>query len=223
MNNTSDKVKAIKAQLRSYMNGVVSYTMRKKGLDDYKLNFGVEYPRLKELAMGYEPNLALAEALWMENIRECKILAILLYPKDKFDEKTASIWVEQTPNIEIARLLCLNLLQHMPYAPNLSFSWIASENLLIQTIGYLTIARILPSKTTMDGRAADEFISQVSVAGQSDDYQLRQAALLAATGFMEQGTAAKNKMVAMVESFKNSSNDYTILFYDAIMEEASYL
>ena len=43
---------------------------------DYKLIFGIEVPRLKEIASQYEKNHDLAQALWKENIRECQILAL---------------------------------------------------------------------------------------------------------------------------------------------------
>lgn len=221
--DTANKIKAIKAQFRSFMNGAVSYSMRKKGLDDYKLNFGIEYPRLKEIAKENEPNIALAEALWIENIRECKILATLLYPKELFDLQTANLWISQTSNIEIARMLCMNLLQHMPYAPNLSFICIANEKDLIQTIGYLTIARILPDKASMSERAADEFLNQIVTAAQAEDYQLRQAATLAAISFMQQGEIAKAKMLVSIDSLENSSNQFGVIFHNAIIEEASFL
>ena len=43
-------IKEIKKQLRLSMNGVVSTLQRRQGLD-YKINFGVEIPRLKEIAL----------------------------------------------------------------------------------------------------------------------------------------------------------------------------
>ena len=44
-----ETIKDIKGQFRLFMNGVASQSMREKGLD-YKLNFGIELPRLKEIA-----------------------------------------------------------------------------------------------------------------------------------------------------------------------------
>ena len=76
-------IKDIKGQFRLFMNGVVSQSMREKGLD-YKLNFGIELPRLKEIAARYEKNHDVAQALWKENIRECKILAGMLQPVETF-------------------------------------------------------------------------------------------------------------------------------------------
>ena len=49
----NELIKDIKKQFRLYMNGVVSQSMREKGLD-YKLNFGIEVPRIKEIAAKYE-------------------------------------------------------------------------------------------------------------------------------------------------------------------------
>ena len=69
-----EQLKEIKTQLRLSMNGVASQSMREKGLN-YKLNFGVELPRIKAIAAQFEQEHSLAQALWKENIRECKIYA----------------------------------------------------------------------------------------------------------------------------------------------------
>ena len=43
-----ETIKDIKGQFRLFMNGGVSQSMREKGLD-YKLNFGIELPRMKKI------------------------------------------------------------------------------------------------------------------------------------------------------------------------------
>ena len=65
--DVKEQLKDIKTQLRLSMNGVVSQSMREKGLD-YKLNFGVELPRIKSIAAAYEKSHDLAQALWKETI-----------------------------------------------------------------------------------------------------------------------------------------------------------
>ena len=137
-----EQLKEIKTQLRLSMNGAVSQSMREKGLV-YKLNFGVELPRIKAIAEGYEKDHSLAQALWKEDIRECKILAGLLQPVDSFFPEIADIWVENIQNIEIAELTSMNLFQHLPYAPAKSFQWIADEREYVQTCGFLTIRRFM--------------------------------------------------------------------------------
>ena len=62
------QLKDIKTRLRLSMNGAVSQSMREKGLV-YKLNFGVELPRIKSIAADYEKDHSLAQALWKEDIK----------------------------------------------------------------------------------------------------------------------------------------------------------
>ena len=50
---TNETIREIKKQFRLFMNGVVSQSMREKGLE-YKVNFGIELPRLKEIAAKFE-------------------------------------------------------------------------------------------------------------------------------------------------------------------------
>ena len=75
------------------MNGPVSQSMREKGLT-YKVNFGVELPRLREMAEEWPHNYELAAALWKENIRECRLLAGMLMPTEDFPADLAELWVE---------------------------------------------------------------------------------------------------------------------------------
>ena len=74
MESLQDEIREIRKQLRLAMNGVISTSMREKGIV-YKLNFGVPYPEIKEIARKHKPNGELAAALWKEDIREFKILA----------------------------------------------------------------------------------------------------------------------------------------------------
>ena len=117
MMDLHEQLKDIKTQLRLSMNGAVSQSMREKGLV-YKLNFGVELPRIKGIAAAYEKNHTLAQALWKEDIRECKILAGLLQPVETFLPEIADIWIDTMPTVEIAELTSLNLFQLLPYAPD---------------------------------------------------------------------------------------------------------
>ena len=121
-----ETIKDIKGQFRLFMNGVASQSMREKGLD-YKLNFGIELPRLKEIAARYDKNHEVAQALWKENIRECKILAGMLQPVETFYPEIADIWVEDMRYPEIAELTCMSLFQYLPYASEKAFEWMADD------------------------------------------------------------------------------------------------
>lgn len=213
-----DLLKNIRTQLRFGMNGVVSQSMREKGLV-YKLNFGVELPRIKDIASGYEKDHALAQAFWKEDIREFKILAGLLQPVETFYHEIADIWVEDIRNIEIAELTVMNLFQHLPYAPAKSFQWIADEKEYAQVVGYLTIARLLMKKGDMTERASAELLDQAITAVLSGTYHVRNSALLAIRKFMEHSEEHAFKVCRLVENYVDSENEAEKMLYNIVKEE----
>jgi 3-methyladenine DNA glycosylase AlkD len=200
---TEEQLKEIKTQLRLSMNGVVSASMREKGLN-YKLNFGVELPRIKEIAAGFEKSHELGQALWKEDIRECKILAGLLQPTESFLPEIAEIWIESIPTMEIAELLCMNLLQHLPYAPAYAMKWIASDESNFQICGYLTIARLLLKKGDMTERAANEFLDQAISAATADNYHVRNSAMLAIRNYMRHSEEHAFRVCRLVEHMEGT-------------------
>ena len=175
MMETQETIKEIKKQFRLFMNGVVSQSMREKGLD-YKLNFGIELPRIKEIAAKFEKNHDVAQALWKENIRECKIMAGLLQPVDTFYPEIADIWIEDMHYPEMAELTVMNLFQHLPYASDKVFEWMASEGEYFQMCGYLLMARLLMRGCELNERAENEFLRKY--ASQKREYARKLGKLL---------------------------------------------
>lgn len=174
-NNIHETIKDIKSKFRLFMNGMVSQSMREKGME-YKLNFGIEYPRIKEIAAGYEPDHELAQALWKENIRECKILAGLLQPADTFYQEIADIWIEGMDYPELAEYTVMNLFQRLPYASEVVFRWMADEREMFQLCGFLLMARLLMKGERLNERAEAEFLDQACTAVEGDCGPVQKAA-----------------------------------------------
>lgn len=210
-----EQLKEIKTQLRLSMNGAVSQSMREKGLV-YKLNFGVELPRIKGIAASYEKDHALAQALWKEDIRECKILAGLLQPVDTFLPEIADIWVDTMPTVEIAELTSMNLFQHLPYAPAKAFRWIADERELAQICGFLTIARLLQKKGDMEDRVANEFLDQSVSSFLAGSYSVRSSVMAALRRFMEHSEEHAFRACRCVDGMKESSSEAERLLYEVV-------
>lgn len=167
------------------MNGMVSQSMREKGME-YKLNFGIEYPRIKEIAAGYEPDHELAQALWKENIRECKILAGLLQPADTFYQEIADIWIEGMDYPELAEYTVMNLFQRLPYASEVVFRWMADEREMFQLCGFFLMARLLMKGEKLNERAEAEFLDQACTAVEGDCGPVQKAASVALRKYAHQ-------------------------------------
>lgn len=135
-----EKIRAIKKDLRLAMNGVVSTLQRNQGLN-YKINFGVEIPRLKGIVAKYEKDEELAISLWNDNIRECKMLAIFLLPEECYSN-IIDKWVAEVPYTEIADHLAKEILCKIPDIAEVSVNWLAKEEGLHSYCGYMTLSNL---------------------------------------------------------------------------------
>lgn len=128
-----DKVgKDIKKELRASMNGILSARMREAGMP-FKLIFGVELPRLQNIAKEFaqetvslepEEKTELANRLWKQNIRETKLLAIMLMPAEAFTSEMSNVWAETMVTAEEAQVLAMMLLPKTNHAKTTCAKWL---------------------------------------------------------------------------------------------------
>jgi len=170
-----ERILDIKQKLRLSMNGVASGSMREAGIG-YKLNFGVGIPRLKEIASETGKDAELAAALWKEDVRECRILAALVYPEDRFMPDLADLWVEQILFPDLAEVCSMYLFCKMQGASEAAFRWMASENDMARYCGFLTIAHMLREGREMGPRYVQELRDQAQAALNGSDLMCAQAA-----------------------------------------------
>lgn len=198
----AEQLRQIKRTLRSVMNGPVSNSMREKGLR-YKVIFGVELPRLQEIASTLPHSYELAAALWKEDIRECRLLAGMLMPRERMDEELASLWVEQMRFTEEAECTVLHLFSHEPWASAKAFEWIAAEGELFQLCGYLLLARLFMQHAVPNERDAAEFLDQAATTLKTPQTAVARAASKALVKFMDLGEAqeqAAEEMLAQIQA-----------------------
>lgn len=194
MGDINQIIKEIKQSFRQMMDGAVAQSMRDKGLD-YHLNWGATLPRLKakaeELAnsqlLTANSQYSLAIALWKENIRECKILATMLMPPENMLPEVCDIWMEQMPSQEIAEQAAFNLWQHLPYAPEKAYQWIASDQEYYQLCGFHVLSRLFMKGQEPNERGINEFIDQALSAIQGPYMSVRKAAMQSMVHFAELG------------------------------------
>ena len=187
---SKDLIIEIKKELRANMNGVASAAMRQT--DDYRVNFGIELPRLQQIAAEFQPDRQLAQMLWHESVRECKILATILMPIADFDEELCDIWTSEIRTMEIAQIYALNLIRRLPFASQKAFEWISAEDRMLRVIGYFTMCHVL-RKGEMSGRSAEELFDHLACDIGLSDGQLSKAALRALQIFANQSDENMNK------------------------------
>ncbi|MBO5549156.1 MAG: DNA alkylation repair protein [Prevotella sp.] len=186
-------IKEIKQSFRQMMDGTIAQSMRDKGVN-YHLNWGATIPRLKDKAEELreqtpttDDQYTLAIALWKENVRECKILATMLMPADRILPEVVDIWMEQIPSQEIAEQAAFNLWQHLPFAAEKAFQWIASEREYDQLCGFHVLSRLMMNCQEPNERGINELLDQSIAALQGPFPSVRKAAMQSVQRFAELG------------------------------------
>ena len=206
MEEVRDIIKEIKQSFRLMMDGAVAQSMRDKGLN-YHLNWGATLPRLQAKAdeirlmvndsrfMVNDSSLPtlhsslynLSIALYKENVRECTILASMLMPPDEVLPEVIDIWQEQIPSQEIAEQLAFNLYQHLPFAAEKAYQWIASDKEYDQLCGFHVLSRLFMNGQEPNERGINEYLDQALCALQGPYPSVRKAAMQSLQRFAELG------------------------------------
>lgn len=172
---TAQKLQLIKRDFRSLMNGTAAASLREKGLH-YRLIFGVEWPQLMRLSAEIGKDHDLAQALWKEDIRECRLLAGLIQPVETFSLELADVWIETMHYPEEAQYTVLSLFRHLPHVSEAAFQWIARSEEMYRLCGWLVLARLFMKGLPLNTRSEDEFIDQAETSLQDPSLAVRVAA-----------------------------------------------
>ncbi len=217
-----EKLRKIKTDLRLSMNGMASASMRKRGLE-YKVIFGVEIPRLQLIAKEYGKDHELAQALWKEDIRECKILALMIQPVDSFYPEIADIWVESMRYPEQAQIACLYLFQQLPYAPSKALEWIAGEKPMTRFCGFSLMSRLWSKYKEWKPAAGEEFLDQAVNTLEENNLLLRGAVVKAWTSYIERNRATAKKSLELLKQIPVSEDEDLKARVELLKETADFI
>lgn len=141
----------IKKELRASMNGILSARMREAGMP-FRLIFGVELPRLRNIADEFPKNKELANHLWSQNIREIRLLAIMLMPLEAFTPETANNWADTVVTAEEAQVLAMVLLSKTYHAQETSIAWLKEGKSLPSICACLCLRHLLVQGTKLEAK-----------------------------------------------------------------------
>ena len=215
-------LREIRSDLRLSMNGIIATSMREKGLH-YRMNFGVDIPKIKEIAKRYESGSTLAEVLWKEDVREMKILATMLYPSASLTKESADRWVMAIFNQEIREQACRNLFQEVAFADALVNDWTKNEDEKIRTTGYWLFARLCITRSAAVTRIEiNQLLSDAVNDLKSESLLLRQSALNALKFYGRISREKAENVLQRVASFENSGNLQEKEMLDQLLFEFGY-
>ncbi|MDR1623860.1 MAG: DNA alkylation repair protein [Tannerellaceae bacterium] len=216
-----DIIRDMRSRLRRVMNGVASAGMRAQGID-YKLNFGVALPQIKEMALLYTKDAVLAERLWKEDVRELKIMATLLQPYEAFTRKQAERWVADIRYVEITEQYCINLLQYLSFADALAAGWIHREEDFVQVTGFLLYARLFSANYRLSSGQEPIFLDTARQVMDKGISRPQRSAVLALKRYGRQSRQQADRALHSIAGYACCGSPERQEFYNDIKFEFDY-
>lgn len=212
------------------MNGVISTSMRQKGMN-YKLIFGVPIPEIKHIAAAHEPDAELARALWKEDVREMKILATLLFPAGSMTQEEALAWMREIPYPEIAEQCCNNLFPSVQQPDQLALKFLADKKSPFgRMCGFLLWAQLFKKNLAVEKSRVEAFLAEctctmhpdVEVGAAESSWQEKQAAVQALKFFGRLSPANAQDALSVIAEDGQPETEELKAYYDELQFEFAY-
>lgn len=162
MKDIQEQLQRIKQLFRQHMNGVGAKSMKQKGLV-YKLNYGIPFTELMEIASEFQPDKNLAQSLWTEPVRESKLLALLLMPQEEINTGLATQWIDDIETTELVEYASKYLFPAMPDVIHWAIGLIHSDNRLHQLAGIHTLSNVVGKGKILLKTDENECLEQLKV------------------------------------------------------------
>lgn len=133
----------LRASLRTAMDGIVSSSMRNKGLH-YGINFGITLEHIERKASKLPKSRDLARYLSGRDVRELRLIAQMIWPADDISFAEATyLGSTSFSNPELRDCLCKYLFDRVSHAPLWAIAWLSQpENYHdLRPIAYTVLAR----------------------------------------------------------------------------------
>lgn len=212
------------------MNGVISTSMRQKGMN-YKLIFGVPIPEIKHIAAAHEPDAELARALWKEDVREMKILATLLFPAGSMTQEEALAWMREIPYPEIAEQCCNNLFPTVEQPDQLALKFLADKKSPFgRMCGFLLWAQLFKKNLAVEKNRVEAFLAEctctihpdVEAGATASSWQEKQAAVQALKFFGRLSPANAQDALSVISEDGQPETEELKAYYDDLQFEFAY-
>lgn len=212
------------------MNGVISTSMRQKGMN-YKLIFGVPIPEIKHIAASHEPDAELARALWKEDVREMKILATLLFPAGSMTQEEALAWMREIPYPEIAEQCCNNLFPTVEQPDQLALKFLADKKSPFgRMCGFLLWAQLFKKNLAVEKSRVEAFLVEctctmhpdVEAGATASSWQEKQAAVQALKFFGRLSPANAQDTLSVIAEDGQPKTEELKAYYDDLQFEFAY-
>nr|WP_321407266.1 DNA alkylation repair protein [uncultured Carboxylicivirga sp.] len=213
------ELESIINRIRLRMNGTTVGQMEGRGIR-YRVNYGVGFPHLKELASMHRSDYTLAERLWYKEIRETMLLAAMLVPAKEMTIERCRDWSVLINNIDLVERTSMLLWGQLPIADELVNEWREAENKWLQILSNYTKGwSVYYSQKT----SAKEIDNLINDRLWEEDYVYLKSIAFAAKKMLRVNGVSTPKLKNWVEEASQSESEALKIIAQDIISEIQFV
>ena len=139
--NNNEKYKSLVKKIRAKQDGPTADLLEKMGIS-YSMIFGLSIMQLKQLALPYKSDDSFAEFLWGKDIRETKLIALMIFNPENLKDSEIDNIITGFSNAEMVEQAVMHFLTGIKNAFNKSAEYCQNENEFVKMTGYTLLARL---------------------------------------------------------------------------------
>ncbi len=170
----SEKYKQVLNKVHLCENRVVSDMLRNSGLT-YRTIFGANIVHLREIAGEFAPDHELAVELWEKDIREMKILSLLIDDPEKITPEQMDMQVAGFNNPELIEQACYAVFPKVPFALEKALSYCQREGDYMKATGFTLVAKVAQLKQFKNESVFPPFLEIIHEKGADAGIYLRRS------------------------------------------------
>ncbi len=201
----SEKYKKILKKVHLCENRVVADMIQNSGLQ-YKTIFGANIVQLREIAKEFMPDHELATELWEHDIREMKILSLLIDNPTEITPEQMDRQVVEFDNPELIEQACYSTYPRVPFVLKKALSYCQQENDYIKATGFTLAAKVAQLKQFDNEVLFIPFLEIIPGKGKEASIYLRRsiATALRLIARVSENLKTRCKAVALVLKTENT-------------------
>ncbi|MCU4155239.1 DNA alkylation repair protein [Carboxylicivirga sp. A043] len=209
----------VQAQLRLHMNGATTEQMERSGID-YRINYGVGIPHLKQLAKRIPVSFEVAERMWFSEVREMMLLAALIVPTENMTLDFCRDWAKQINNKDLVERTSMFLWTRVHNIENIILEWLAGENKHLLATAFYTVGRLLQTRADVKSINVSELVNALR---SSEDLFIMKALSFALRMKLRHCPQEKEEIKAFAQSLNSSGEMNKQMLAEELFNELDFM
>ena len=220
--NNNDKYKILVKKIRAKQDGPTADLLEKMGIS-YTMIFGLSIMQLKQLALPYKNDNSFAEFLWGKDIRETKLIALMMFNPNEMKGSDIDNIVTAFSNAEMVEQAVMHFLTGIKNASNKAAEYCQSDDEFVKMTGYTLLARLSMKAYNINNNDIVKFFQFIIDDAETNSIHVKKAISFALRKAGLINTELRKLAIQICKELESRNNDAANWIASDAMIELEYI